>query len=68
MAIVNFEKMLFRFLIVPLAILPLAYGYGKLIQIGDGLLQELYNRYGSNVKDDLYETDFDVSFNTPNHF
>ncbi|XP_015791274.1 neuroendocrine protein 7B2 [Tetranychus urticae] len=51
--------MLFRFLIVPLAILPLAYGYGKLIQIGDGLLQELYNRYGSNVKDDLYETDFD---------
>ncbi|XP_053211890.1 neuroendocrine protein 7B2-like [Panonychus citri] len=51
--------MLFRFLIVPLALLPFACGYGKLIQLGDGLLQELFNRYGSSIKDDPFEVDFD---------
>jgi len=53
--------MLFRLLIVPLAFLPFCHGYGKLVQLGDGLLQEIFNRYGSSVKDDSFDGDFDVS-------
>lgn len=50
----------FRFLLVISALLPLTFGYGKLVHIGDGFLQDLLNRYGNNVKDDPYDNDYEV--------
>lgn len=47
--------------LIALILLPLAFSYSKVDQFGDGLIQEIFNRYDNNRNQDSADMDNEAS-------